>query len=300
MVRDVVRMRQFALRKYDQGWSGDRVASALQVPRRTVYFWLGRYQNCDKEQMHNKVTRGEMPVDDKTRKYIVGLRKKWNWGPNKIEGYIRTYAPGSIQKVSHSKIYAVLVKEGLNLPIDFVRKTWGKKRFCRSCSNSLWQTDFKLLDNDNWICSYLDDHSRFITNAREFSENPTTEIALEILMKAMKKHEHPEQVLTDQGTEFYCAPAKGKKQGTNTFTKTLDELGIKHIVASKRRPTTIGKIEAFHKGVQYEAPKLEMNFKKYTRYWNNQRPHQELKYKFPSQVYLEDNKKGGLSATNQS
>jgi len=133
-----------------------------------------------------------MPVDKKTRVYVIRLREKWNWGPTKIEGYIRTCAPPDIERLGHNKIYAILVEEGLNLPLDFVRKTWGGKRFCRLHSNSLWQTDFKLLDNDDWICSYLDDHSRFITHSREFSENPTGEIALEIFMKAVKKHGLPE------------------------------------------------------------------------------------------------------------
>ncbi|MBI4155535.1 hypothetical protein HY498_05635, partial [Candidatus Woesearchaeota archaeon] len=52
-----------------------------------------------------------------------------------------------------------------------------------------------------------------------------------------------------------------------------------------------GKIEAFHKGIQCEAPKIGLNYKRYIRYWNNQRPHQELKYKFPKDVYFKDFKK---------
>ena len=281
-------MRQFAIRKHKQGWTGNEIARELQIPIRTTYSWIERYQNCNKEQMYNKPTRVKVFVDKKTRAYVIKLREKWNWGPNKIEGYIRAYKPKNIEFISHKKIYAILVEEGMNLPIDFLRKTWGKKRFERLHSNSLWQTDFKLLDNDNWICNYLDDHSRFITNGKEFSENPTTEIALEILMKAGKRYDFPDAILTDQGTEFYCAPSEVKEQGISRFTKTLEGLGIKHLVASKRRPTTIGKIEAYHKGVKYEAPKLEMNFKTYMNYWNNKRPHQELKYKIPKDVYFKD------------
>jgi len=257
MKTDLVKKRMYTLGKYNEGWSGNEIARELQKPRSTIYEWIKRYSNCNKDMMDNKQAgMDKMIVDKKTRAYIVRVREKWDWGPNNIEGYIKVYAPKHIQRLSHNKIYAILVEEGLNMPIDFVRKTWGGKRFCRLHSNSLWQTDFKLLDNDNWICNYLDDHSRFIVKGREFSENPTHEIALEIFMKAGKKHGFLEQVLTDQGTEFYCAPVKGKVQGISTFTKTLTEMKIEHLIASKRRPTTIGKIEAFHKGVQYEAPRL--------------------------------------------
>lgn len=289
MERDVIKMRGFAIKKYREGWSGNRIAKELQIPKRTAYSWVSKYQNCDKQGLSNKpLGRNTMIVDNKTRRYIIRLREKWDWGPAKIEGYLREYGPEDIDRISHNKIYSILVEEGLNLPIDFVRKTWGKKRFCRLHSNSLWQTDFKLLDNDNWICTYIDDHSRFIPGGKEFSENITGEIALEILEKAGKKYGFPEQILTDQGTEFYDAPAKGRKQGITYFTKRLIELGIQHIIASKRRPTTIGKLEAFHKGVQYEALKLELDYKRYVRYWNNQRPHQELKYKIPKDVYFKD------------
>jgi len=291
MKKDIIKMRKFTINKFNKGWAGNRIAKELQIPKRTAYSWIERYQNSNKEEMHNKPTREKMQIDKKTRACVIKLREKWNWGPNKIEGYIKQYKPKEIQPISHFKIYEILVEEGLNMPIDFVRKTWGKTRFVRLHSNSLWQTDFKLLDNDNWICTYIDDHSRFITNGKEFNENPCTNIALEILRKAIKRHDIPNAILTDQGTEFYCAPSLVKEQGISTFTKTLEEFGIQHLVASKRRPTTIGKIEAFHKGVHYEAPRLNMDYRKYINYWNDKRPHQELKYRFPREVYFKDFKK---------
>lgn len=293
MERDLIKMRQFSLRKYNQGWSGNKIAQELQIPRSTAYDWISRYSNCNKEALRNKVTRTKMVVEPKTRTYIIRLRERYNWGPVRLENYIKDRAPMNIQRIGHNKIYAILVEEGLNMPIDFTRKTWGKLRFERLHSNSLWQTDFKLLDNDNWLASYLDDHSRFVVASREFGEDPTTEIALALFKKAGKKYGFPEQVLTDQGTQYYSAEKIGKKHGVSEYTKTLDELGIKHIVASKRRPTTIGKIESFHRAVQYESYLFDFNIKKFVYYWNHKRPHQSLRYKFPSEVYFKDFKKEG-------
>jgi len=62
----------------------------------------------------------------------------------------------------------------VNRPIDFTRKTWSKRRFERMHSNSLWQADFKLMPNDNWMLTYLDDHSRFVPGSTDFEDDPTT------------------------------------------------------------------------------------------------------------------------------
>lgn len=298
MERDLIKMRWFALRKYKLGLSGNDIARELLMPRRTIYGWIAKYSNCNKEELRNEITREKMAVDPKTRAYIIKLRERYDWGPVRIEGYIRTNKPDGIAPLGHNKIYAILVEEKLNMPLDFTRKTWGTKRFERDHSNTLWQTDFKLLDNDNWLASYLDDHSRFIVISKEFSESPTTEIALEILKKAGKKYGFPEQILTDQGSQYYCADKENKKQGISEYTSTLNELGIQHIVASKRRPTTIGKIESFHRAVQYECYLFDFNVKKFVNYWNYKRPHQSLKYKFPADVYFADFKKR-TSASNQ-
>ena len=282
--------KRITIKKQKEGWTGYKLANHLCLPISTVYSWIEKYQKCNIDEMVDKLTRLKMPVDPRTRKFVIKLRNKWNWGPVRIEGYIREKNPIGIQPMGHNKIYQILVEEGLNMPIDFVRKTWGTKRFERQHSNSLWQTDFKLLDNDNWICSYLDDHSRFLAAGKEFSESPTTDIALEVFMKAGKKYGFPEQVLIDQGVQFYNVPVKGWKQEASRYKQELAAVGTEHIVASKRRPTTIGKIESFHRALQIEGNQLNMSYKRFFNYWNNQRPHKALKYKYPKDIYFRDMK----------
>lgn len=290
MERDIIKKREYTIKKSKEGWTGYKIANHLRLPISTTYSWIEKYQKCSIYEMSNKITRTKMPVDEKTRKYVKWLRTKWNWGPVRIEGFIRKKKPEGITPLGHNKIHQILVEEGLNLPLDFVRKTWGTKRFERDHSNSLWQTDFRLPDNDNWICTFPDDHSRFLTNGKEFNEDPTAEMALEIFEKAGKKYGFPEQVLTDQGTQFYNASKSGKQEALSHFTKRLFELGTQHIVASKRRPTTIGKIESFHRGLQIEGNQLGMSYKRYFNYWNNKRPHQALKYSYPKDIYFRDMK----------
>jgi transposase len=52
--RDVVRMRWWCRRKREHGWSGNKIAAHLQVPKRTVYDWITKYRGCGKEEMVKK------------------------------------------------------------------------------------------------------------------------------------------------------------------------------------------------------------------------------------------------------
>jgi transposase InsO family protein len=70
----------------------------------------------------------------------------------------------------------------------------------------LWQADFKLCDDDYWMISYQDDHSRFIIGSVKFW-NPAGENAMLLLNRAVKRFGVPRQIFTDQGTQF--KPARG-------------------------------------------------------------------------------------------
>ena len=94
------------------------------------------------------------------------------------------------------------------------------------------------------MISYQDDYSRFITGSVKIW-SPTGENAILLLERAVKRYGVPEQVLTDQGTQF--KPARG---GISEFDKHCRILGIEHITASVRRSTICGKIEAFHKATK--------------------------------------------------
>ena len=212
---------------------------------------------------------------------ILELRRSKHWGPNKIEGYLRNYKVPEMTPVSHRTIHRILVKAGLNNPISAPRRVWGKHRFEREHSNSLWQADFKLTEHDEWMISYLDDHSRFIPGSR-VHHNPTAEHAIKLLEESVRQYGKPDQILTDRGTQFY--PARG---GRSEFTEFCRGNGIEHIVASVRRPSTIGKIEAFHKAYVCESWMFPSH-RGFIHYWNYERPHQGIRYLYPADVYFHD------------
>jgi len=117
---------------------------------------------------------------------------------------------------------------------------------------TLQQADYKPTADDQQINTFLDDHSRFIPRA-SINHNATTKHALKLLGKCGKKHGYPEQALTDQGTQFHHTVKEDKKHSESTFTQTLRELSAQHTVASKRQPTTTGKVERYHRTHEEEA-----------------------------------------------
>ncbi len=92
----------------------------------------------------------------------------------------------------------------------------------------------------------------------------------------------PKQILPDRGTQFY--PARG---GRSEFTKFCSGNSIEHIVTSVRRPSTIGKIESFHKAYVCESWMFPTH-ENFVSYWNYERPPQGISYLYPADTYFRE------------
>lgn len=279
MDRDPDQLKAWIIGKRLQGCSVTEICASAKISRDMFYRWWKRYQAEGKIGLAEK-RRGRPKgsvLDGSLKKMVVKLRKRYDWGPNKIAGHLNHKG----FPVDHNQAYHAICEAGLNHPVTEPRKTWGTKRFQREHCNSLWQADFKLCSDDFWMVSYQDDHSRFITGSVKIW-SPTGENAILLLEKAVKRYGVPEQILTDQGTQF--KPARG---GISEFERQCKELGIEHITASVRRPTTTGKIEAFHKAYEAESRLFNQHWS-FIRYYNYTRPHESLNYLTPSEIYFKD------------
>ena len=279
----VLRRRRWIVHRRLEGWEINDIATALRVSEKTVDRWWRIYR---KEGWEGLCVKSRRPhrfykTPQSTVNLILELRRSKHWGPNKIEGYLRNYKVQEITPISHRTIHRILLEAGLNNPISAPRKVWGKRRFQRLHSNNLWQADFKLTEQDEWMISFLDDHSRFIAGSR-VHHNPTAEHAIRLLEESVRQYGKPDQILTDRGTQFY--PARG---GVSEFTKFCTGNGIEHIVTSVRRPSTIGKIEAFHKAYVCESWMFPTHAS-FVSYWNYERPHQGIGYLYPADIYFRD------------
>jgi len=225
--------RRWIIHRKLENWKSEETAAALRIDERTVYRWWRIYRKHGWEglRVKSRAPHRYYKTPQSTVNLILELRRSKHWGPNKIEGYLRNYKVQGVTSVSQRTIHRILVEAGLNNPIEMPRRVWGKRRFEREHSNSLWQADFKLTERDEWMISYLDDHSRFVPGSR-IHHNPTAEHAIKLLEESMRQYGKPGQILTDRGTQFY--PARG---GRSEFTEFCSGNGIEHIVASVRRPS---------------------------------------------------------------
>ncbi len=278
-----LRRRRWIIRRKLEHWKSGDIAAALRVNERTVYRWWSVYRKQGWEGLRLKSRRPRRfwRTPEGTVRLILSLLREKHWGPCKIEGYLRNYGGEDTVPVGHNTIHRTLIKAGLNNPVRVTRRVWGKHRFERFYSNSLWQADYKLTDKDEWMISILDDHSRFIPGSR-IHHNPTAEHAIRLLEESVKQYGKPGQILTDRGTQFY--PARG---GRSEFTEYCTGNGIQHLVTSVRRPSTIGKIEAFHKAYTVEASTYS-DHQAFVNYWNYERPHQGIGYYYPADIYFRD------------
>ena len=89
-------------------------------------------------------------------------------------------------------------------------------RYERTYSNSMWHTDYNLLDDGRWFIVYMDDASRCITGFGVF-DAATGRHALDVLGRAMEEHGIPASILTDRGRSVMpTSPSPGGGAGRSS------------------------------------------------------------------------------------
>jgi hypothetical protein len=110
-------------------------------------------------------------------------------------------------------------------------------------SIQLWQTDFftfvmKRQNQRVYLVAFMDDHSRYIVSYG-LHASQSTALVLETLRAGIASYGTPEEVLTDNGSQYITW------RGTSQFQLECRKRGIKQIVSAARHPQTLGKIERF-------------------------------------------------------
>ena len=279
-----IKERRRIIKQRLRGASVTWICEKARISRYTFYYHWNNFQKYGWDGLKVKSKRPKTihrtPQD--TVDEVIRLRKAHGWGPTKIEKHLRRDDVVGFVSISHNTIYEILVNAGLNNPINEPRKTWGKKRFVRKKPNELWQADWKLTDDDRWMLTFLDDYSRFIPGSKIFDE-ATSWNAIYLFQDCIDEYGAPKQILTDQGTQFYTTQENGKTK----FTKFCERHDVQHIVASKRRPTTIGKVERFHGSYVKESWRYPTH-EAYIHHWNYERPHQGIGYLIPCELYFKE------------
>src|SRR6516162_4929410 len=195
-------------------------AALIGMSKHTLYLWKKKFDTLGPAGLMDRPKGGPRGsrLPDLTKRTILMLkRSNPEWGCQKISD---------------------MLMRGPTLPHpDKVRF------FERARPNQLWQTDLftfvlKRQNRRVYLVAFMDDHSRFIVSYG-LHASQSAALVLEVLRSGIASHGRPEEILTDNGSQYVTW------RGKSAFAKELDKRGIKHVVAMPRRPQTLGKIERF-------------------------------------------------------
>jgi len=275
-------------------------AAALEsgISRGHLHRLLRRYREdgleaVDQRSRRPRTSPGRTP--DAVRDRIIALRleltaRGLDAGPATIAWHL---GREGLPAPSTSTIRRILHAAGLVVPEPRKRPRSSWRRFEASAPNELWQSDFthwRLADGSEVeICSWLDDHSRYLLACTVFRRVGGDDVVA-TFTAAGDAHGWPAATLTDNGS-VYTSRFTG---GRNSFEYLLAYLGIRQKNGAPGHPQTQGKIERFHQtlkrwlGQQPAATDLaglQAQLEAFRLAYNEQRPHRAIGRTTPGEAY---------------
>ncbi len=269
---------------FRSGLPGRDFGSLVGVSQHTLYKWKKRFEDDGPAGLMDRPKGGRRGsrLTEVTKRSILMLKEAHpEYGCQRISDEL---ARGPALGASASAVSRVLHETGYELVEEPTRRHPDKpRRFERARPNELWQTDLFtfILKRQNrrvHLVAFMDDHSRFITG---FGLHSTSSAAMviETFRAAICSYHAPQEVLTDNGSQYITW------RGKSAFAKECEKHGIRQIVASPRRPQTLGKIERFWgtlwRGLVETAIFLDLEDARrrigfYIDHYNFQRPHRGI------------------------
>ena len=199
-------------------------------------------------------------------------------------------------KVSPNTVKKVLEENDTYEPKVHERKRKAPpqiRRFERAHPMQMWQSDitsYNLTRSGEkvYLVIFMDDHSRYVC-AWSLALRQTSDFVMNCLLDGVQRFGLPEEVLTDQGRQYFSW--RGKSQ----FQNLLHKRGIRHVVSRSHHPQTLGKCERFWKTVGIEfwdrANPIDLQdaidrFSHYVNHYNHFRPHQGLNGMTPADRFF--------------
>jgi transposase InsO family protein len=269
-------------------------AALIGMSKHTLYAWKKKFVQQGPaglmEQKRGRAKGSKLP--ELTKRTILMLKEcNPSWGCQRISdmltrGPALPASPSAVARVLHEAGYE-LEEVATHPHPDHVR------RFERAKPNQLWQTDLFtfILKRQNrrvYLVAFMDDHSRFITGYG-LHASQSSALVLEVLRAALTSHGTPEEILTDNGSQYVTW------RGKSAFAKELEKRGIQQVVAAPRRPQTLGKIERFwgtlwreciESAVFLDLGDAQKRIGLFIDHYNFQRPHRGAEGLVPADRYF--------------
>ncbi len=272
--------RVWIVKQKERGQLNDsEIAISQGITRRAVQKIWTRYQNHGFDALQEQLRGRKMDVIPLAYQQEILKWRKKQYGIHKIKGMLQQNGI----TISKQKITRVLMQHKLHVVAPEKGRRYHYIRWERKHSNSLWQTDYCWVERLGcWLTGWLDDHSRLLTSAAYVTE-ATTENAIKLFEEGARRFGLPRETLSDRGSQYWSQHG----EETSLFFTSLQALGVHHIYASVKKPTTCGKLERFwrtHNDERWTFKSLE----RFVKHYNYSRPHMSLGWKTPYEVWKRD------------
>jgi transposase InsO family protein len=291
-------------RRWNEGEGHTNVAQLCRefgISRETGYVWLRRFQDGGHdvralEERPRRPRTSPTAFDEDVADLVAAARKKHPlWGPRKLYVWLaERHADIVIPKPS--TITTILRRRGLSQPRKRVRRTAPPRSqpFAKITGpNATWCVDFKghFRTGDGRWCyplTILDAHSRFLVRC-EVVKEPSTKYVSDVFDSAFTEFGLPSTIRSDNGSPFASTGAGGLTGLSVWWVR----LGITPERIEPGKPQQNGRQERFHrtlKAATSSPPKdnarLQQHaFDLFRREYNEERPHQGIGMKRPTQLF---------------
>ena len=269
------------------------------ISRKTGYKIYSRYKEIGLDGLKNQTRRpirlaNQLPFQIERK--IVAIKKAHpTWGALKVrEKLIREYP--EIKPPAKSTVHAVLDRHGLVKRRRKRRrhKAQGTELLHVKTPNALWCADYKgefQLGNRKYCypLTITDYHSRYLLacEALASTKEPFAQTTFE---RIFKEYGLPDAIRTDNGVPFASPNALFNMSKLSVWWL---KLGIAIERIKPGHPQQNGRHERMHLTLKKEATKpaafnflqQQARFDDFIEEFNNDRPHQALRMKYPGELY---------------
>lgn len=291
------RMR-FVIRLKD-GESMAALCREYGISRPTGYKIFERYEECGIEGLTDRAKRpyryaNSLPPQIEAM-IVAAKKEKPSWGARKLRERILRKLPHGVKVPACSTIHAILDRHGLVARMRKSRtRTEGTSLSEGGSPNALWCTDFKgefMLGNKQYCypLTVTDHASRYLLLC-EALESVREVTAFTAYERLFKERGLPIAIRSDNGVPF--ASPNGLFNLSKLSVWWL-RLGITIERIKPGHPQQNGRHERMHRTLKAEATRpsganlfqQQAKFDSFINEFNNERPHDALEMKTPSEVY---------------
>ena len=265
------------------------------ITRKTGYKWVERdMQNLSLSDMSRKPNHTANKTPLSTELLIIEERHSHpGWGAKKIKAHLERMG----QELPCVKTINNILNRYNCIDKIEAQKHKPFVRFEKEKCNEMWQTDFKgefKMQDGNYCfpLDIFDDHSRYVIKIKPALR--TGGMVIPSFKEAFCEFGMPKSILSDNGAQF-----AGFRQGFTQFERWLMDHDVLPIHGRIKHPQTQGKIERFHRTMDQELlnhytpldlEDAERVLKSWRDCYNNERPHEALGMRCPSDVYTPSNR----------